>query len=80
MLSHMLDADHAAADGTDGAGPRITLDGRSLRVVDVTRLADRRSRPAPPDPTALALAERAWETADRLAATGRVYGRSTGVG
>ncbi|MBI0379509.1 aromatic amino acid lyase, partial [Streptomyces albiflaviniger] len=76
----MLDADHAAADGADSAEPRITLDGRSLRVVDVVRLADRLSRPAAPDPTALALAERAWETADRLAATGRVYGRSTGVG
>ncbi|MGW5692151.1 hypothetical protein ACWEWX_14595, partial [Streptomyces asiaticus] len=63
----MLDADHAAADGADGADPRITLDGRSLRVVDVVRLADRLSRPAAPDPTALALAERAWETADRLA-------------
>ncbi|MFE2443065.1 aromatic amino acid ammonia-lyase [Streptomyces melanosporofaciens] len=80
MLSHMLDADAAAAEGAGGAAQRITLDGRSLRVVDIARLADRVSRPAAPDPTALALAERAWETADRLAATGRVYGRSTGVG
>ncbi|WP_422398395.1 aromatic amino acid ammonia-lyase [Streptomyces hygroscopicus] len=80
MLSHMLDDSAATADGADGAAARITLDGRSLRVLDVVRLADRLSRPAAPDPTALALAERAWETADRLAATGRVYGRSTGVG
>ena len=80
MLSHMLDADAAAAEGTGGTAQRITLDGRSLRVVDIARLADRTSRPTAPDPTALALAERAWETADRLAATGRVYGRSTGVG
>ncbi|QLH22245.1 aromatic amino acid ammonia-lyase [Streptomyces sp. Rer75] len=89
MVSHMLDstafgaaagAARAAASGPGPAAPRIALDGHSLRVADVVRLADRRNLPAAPDPGALALAERAWETADRLAATGRVYGRSTGVG
>ncbi|MFI1337233.1 aromatic amino acid ammonia-lyase [Streptomyces sp. NPDC020845] len=76
MLSQILDSAGTAGD----AAPRIVLDGRTLRVVDVVRLADRTGRPAAPDPAALARAEHAWETASRLAAGGRVYGRSTGVG
>ncbi|WP_189300164.1 aromatic amino acid ammonia-lyase [Streptomyces albospinus] len=61
-------------------GRRITLDGSGLRTADVAALAERTARPAAPDPKALARAAESWETARRLAATGRVYGRSTGVG
>ncbi|MER7794678.1 aromatic amino acid ammonia-lyase [Streptomyces sp. NPDC097640] len=91
MLSQMLGSTGTAgtagsargsggADGAGGAAPQVVLDGRTLRVADVVRLADRTARPAAPDPDAFARAERSWETALRLAATGRVYGRSTGVG
>ncbi|NUP37304.1 MAG: histidine ammonia-lyase, partial [Streptomyces sp.] len=61
MLSQILVSAGTAVD----AAPRIVLDGRTLRVVDVVRLADRTGRPAAPDPAALARAERAWETASR---------------
>ncbi|MFU9037689.1 MULTISPECIES: aromatic amino acid ammonia-lyase [Streptomyces] len=73
MISHMLDT-------APRSGRRITLDGTALRTADVAALADRTARPAPPDPKALARAAESWDTARRLAATGRVYGRSTGVG
>ncbi|ARF55654.1 aromatic amino acid ammonia-lyase [Streptomyces gilvosporeus] len=58
----------------------VTLDGAGLRTADIAALADRTAHPEPPDPKALARAAESWETARRLAATGRVYGRSTGVG
>ncbi|MEU9122024.1 aromatic amino acid ammonia-lyase [Streptomyces sp. NPDC048506] len=61
-------------------GRRITLDGTGLRTADIAALAARTARPAEPDPKALARAGASWETARRLAATGRIYGRSTGVG
>ncbi|MEV7382883.1 aromatic amino acid ammonia-lyase [Streptomyces lydicus] len=73
MVSHILDTGRRA-------GRRITLDGTGLHTADIAALAERTARPAPPDPKALARAEESWETARRLAATGRVYGRSTGVG
>ncbi|MGA4879196.1 aromatic amino acid ammonia-lyase [Streptomyces lydicamycinicus] len=59
---------------------RITLDGSTLRTSDIAALAERTAHPTAPDPKALARAGESWETARRLAATGRVYGRSTGVG
>ncbi|MGW9079083.1 aromatic amino acid ammonia-lyase [Streptomyces kronopolitis] len=62
------------------AGRRITLDGTALHTADIAALAERTAHPAAPDPTAYARAAESWETARRLAATGRVYGRSTGVG
>ncbi|WP_159481211.1 aromatic amino acid lyase [Streptomyces caniferus] len=61
-------------------GRRITLDGTGLHSADVAALAERTAHPTAPDPKAFARAEESWETARRLAATGRVYGRSTGVG
>ncbi|WP_405725838.1 aromatic amino acid ammonia-lyase [Streptomyces sp. NBC_01537] len=57
----------------------VVLDGRSLTVPDVVRLADRSRRPSP-DPLAMEAAERSWHTALELAMSGRVYGRTTGVG
>ncbi|MEV0176543.1 aromatic amino acid ammonia-lyase [Streptomyces sp. NPDC050803] len=59
-------------------GP-VVLDGRGLTVADVVRLADGAARPVPTD-TALKRAARSWDAARQIAATGRVYGRSTGVG
>lgn len=61
-------------------GRRITLDGSTLRTTDIAALAERTAHPTGPDPKAFARAGESWETARRLAATGRVYGRSTGVG
>ncbi|SBT91332.1 histidine ammonia-lyase [Streptomyces sp. DI166] len=60
------------------AGP-VVLDGRGLTVADVLRLADGTARPVPDD-AAMKRAGRSWDAARRIAATGRVYGRSTGVG
>ncbi|WP_351227973.1 aromatic amino acid ammonia-lyase [Streptomyces sp. NPDC002133] len=57
----------------------VVLDGRSLPVADIVRLADGAVRPVP-DADAMKHAEHSWDTARRLAASGRVYGRSTGVG
>ncbi|MEV0374103.1 aromatic amino acid ammonia-lyase [Streptomyces sp. NPDC050636] len=62
------------------ADRRVVLDGSGLGSADVAALAERTAHPAAPDPKALARAEESWNTARRLAATGRVYGRSTGVG
>ena len=60
------------------AGP-VVLDGAGLGVADVVRLADGASRPVPA-PEALKRVEVSWDAARLIAATGRVYGRSTGVG
>ncbi|KPI16662.1 Histidine ammonia-lyase [Actinobacteria bacterium OK074] len=79
MSSRMLDV----AAPVEGAV--VALDGRGLRVADVVRLADGRDgrdggvRPLPA-PEALRRVEESWDAARRIAATGRVYGRSTGVG
>ncbi|MCR8577333.1 aromatic amino acid ammonia-lyase [Streptomyces sp. Isolate_219] len=67
-------------DNGPRTGRRITLDGSALHPTDIAALAERTAYPAAPDPKAFARAEESWETARRLAATGRVYGRSTGVG
>ncbi|MFG2353405.1 aromatic amino acid ammonia-lyase [Streptomyces sp. NPDC048521] len=57
----------------------VVLDGAGLSLPALIRLADGTARPAV-DPGALDRVHRARETADRLAATGRWYGRGTGVG
>ncbi|MET7288528.1 aromatic amino acid ammonia-lyase [Streptomyces sp. NPDC005573] len=57
----------------------VVLDGDGLGVEDVVRLADAAARAVPAD-AALRRAEESWDAARRIAATGRVYGRSTGVG
>ncbi|MDT0457829.1 aromatic amino acid ammonia-lyase [Streptomyces sp. DSM 41527] len=67
-------------DNGSSVGRRITLDGTGLHSADIAALAQRTAQPTAPDPKAFARAEESWETARRLAATGRVYGRSTGVG
>ncbi|GCD45327.1 aromatic amino acid lyase [Streptomyces paromomycinus] len=63
-----------------GAAPTVALDGRGLGVAGIAALADGAARPAALRAADLAYAEESWATARRLAATGRVYGRSTGVG
>ncbi|MFF4547577.1 aromatic amino acid ammonia-lyase [Streptomyces sp. NPDC001406] len=57
----------------------VVLDGIGLGVEDVVRLADGTVRPVPGN-DAMRRAEESWNAARRIAATGRVYGRSTGVG
>jgi histidine ammonia-lyase len=57
----------------------VVLDGRGTGVDDVVRLADGTARPVP-GTEAMKRAEESWCAARRIAATGRVYGRSTGVG
>ncbi|MEU2423843.1 aromatic amino acid ammonia-lyase [Streptomyces sp. NPDC007851] len=57
----------------------VVLDGIGMGVDDVVRLADGTARPVP-GTDAMRRAEEAWDAARQIAATGRVYGRSTGVG
>lgn len=57
----------------------VVLDGVGLGIDDVVRLADGTARPVP-GTDAMKRAEEVWDAARRIAATGRVYGRSTGVG
>ncbi|MFI9614831.1 aromatic amino acid ammonia-lyase [Streptomyces sp. NPDC052023] len=57
----------------------VVLDGRGTGVADVVRLADGAARPVP-GTEAMKRAEESWDAARVIAATGRVYGRSTGVG
>jgi histidine ammonia-lyase len=57
----------------------VILDGVGLGVEDVVRLADGTARPIPGS-DAMRRAEASWNAARTIAATGRVYGRSTGVG
>ncbi|MGW3667757.1 aromatic amino acid ammonia-lyase [Streptomyces sp. NPDC005141] len=57
----------------------VVLDGRSTGVDDVVRLADGAARPVP-GTDAMKRVEDSWCAARQIAATGRVYGRSTGVG
>ncbi len=60
-------------------GAFVVLDGAGLDADAVARIADRRAGAAVPA-AAYARAERSWRTARRLAASGRMYGRDTGVG
>ncbi|MFF7142114.1 aromatic amino acid ammonia-lyase [Streptomyces nodosus] len=64
---------------TGSGDDRVVLDGTGLDVDGVVRLADAEAVPEVPA-GALERARRSWRTAERLAATGRLYGRGTGVG
>ncbi|MFI5680969.1 aromatic amino acid ammonia-lyase [Streptomyces cellulosae] len=57
----------------------VVLDGVGLGVADVVRLADGAARPVPGS-EGMRRVEGSWDAARQIAATGRVYGRSTGVG
>jgi histidine ammonia-lyase len=76
MSSRIVDAPSAVSSGHTGL---VVLDGIGLGVEDVVRLADGSARPVPAS-DAMKRAEESWDAARRIAATGRVYGRSTGVG
>ncbi|MET7916481.1 aromatic amino acid ammonia-lyase [Streptomyces avermitilis] len=57
----------------------VVLDGSGIGVFDVVCLADGAARPVP-GTEAMKRVEESWDAARQIAATGRVYGRSTGVG
>lgn len=76
MPSQIVDAVGAVSSGH--ADP-VVLDGIGLRVEDVVSLADGTARPEPGTDAMKRVAE-SWDAARQIAATGRVYGRSTGVG
>ncbi|MDQ0746414.1 histidine ammonia-lyase [Streptomyces africanus] len=76
MSSQIVDAAGAVSSGHTGP---VVLDGIGLRVEDVVRLADGRARPVLRADAMKRVAE-SWDAARQIAATGRVYGRSTGVG
>ncbi|MGW0995543.1 aromatic amino acid ammonia-lyase [Streptomyces sp. NPDC002520] len=73
MSSRIVDVSESVRSAT------VLLDGTGLGVEDVVRLADGTARPVP-GADALLRAEHSWNAARQIAATGRVYGRSTGVG
>ncbi|MEV5874514.1 aromatic amino acid ammonia-lyase [Streptomyces sp. NPDC052101] len=73
MSSRIVDAPPSVSSAT------VVLQGAGLGVEDVVRLADGAARPVP-GADAMRRAERSWDAARQIAATGRVYGRSTGVG
>ncbi|MGW5662817.1 aromatic amino acid ammonia-lyase [Streptomyces sp. NPDC003758] len=73
MSSRMVDAPAFVRSGS------VVLDGVGLEVEDVVRLADGAARPVP-DAEAMKRVTESWDAARQIAATGRVYGRSTGVG
>ncbi|MGW2722795.1 aromatic amino acid ammonia-lyase [Streptomyces sp. NPDC001492] len=76
MSSRIVDTLPAAF--SEGTG-LVVLDGVGLGVADVVHLADGSARPVPGS-EAMRRVEESWDAARRIAATGRVYGRSTGVG
>ncbi|MGI5455403.1 aromatic amino acid ammonia-lyase [Streptomyces sp. CA-249302] len=57
----------------------VVLDGIGLGIADVVRLADGTARPVA-GTDAMRRVTESWDAARQIAATGRVYGRSTGVG
>ncbi|WP_189725445.1 aromatic amino acid ammonia-lyase [Streptomyces purpurascens] len=65
--------------GVDHGPALVALDGTGLGVADVARLASGTARPTPLN-KAMRRMEESWNAARQIAATGRVYGRSTGVG
>ncbi|MFJ9820048.1 aromatic amino acid ammonia-lyase [Streptomyces sp. NPDC101151] len=73
MSSRILDAPESVRSGA------VALDGSGLGVEDVVRLADGAACPVP-ESGAMRRVEESWNAARQIAATGRVYGRSTGVG
>ncbi|MEE1834012.1 aromatic amino acid ammonia-lyase [Streptomyces sp. SP17KL33] len=84
MSSRIMGATDAPVTAAVASAPvasagLVVLDGGVLGVADVVRLADGVVRPVP-DGAAMRRVEESWEAARLIAATGRVYGRSTGVG
>ncbi|MEW1862860.1 aromatic amino acid lyase [Streptomyces sp. NPDC088194] len=75
--SHRGNDASSAPQRAQAAG--AVLDGFGLDADGVALLADGVAGPVVP-PEAYARAERSWRTAQRLAASGRIYGRDTGVG
>ncbi|MFJ9907755.1 aromatic amino acid ammonia-lyase [Streptomyces sp. NPDC101152] len=73
MSSRIVDSPDAVHTGL------VVLDGIGLGVADVVRLADGTARPVP-GTDAMRRVTESWDAARQIAATGRVYGRSTGVG
>ncbi|WP_155060575.1 aromatic amino acid ammonia-lyase [Streptomyces blattellae] len=73
MSSRIVDTQDSVHTGL------VVLDGVGLGVADVVRLAEGAARPVP-GTEAMKRAEESWDAARQIAATGRVYGRSTGVG
>ncbi|MFD4556878.1 aromatic amino acid ammonia-lyase [Streptomyces sp. NPDC058469] len=76
MSSQIVDASDVTLSGGTGL---VVLDGVGFGVTDVVRLADGDARPVP-GTDAMKRATESWDAARQIAATGRVYGRSTGVG
>ena len=76
MSSRIVDTPDVVSPGHTGL---VVLDGIGLGVEDVARLAAGAARPVPAT-DAMKRAEESWDAARLIAATGRVYGRSTGVG
>ncbi|MET7691981.1 aromatic amino acid ammonia-lyase [Streptomyces sp. NPDC005483] len=76
MSSRIVDSPDPIAVGHTGL---VILDGIALGVADVVRLADGSARPVP-GTDAMKRVTESWDAARQIAATGRVYGRSTGVG
>lgn len=74
----MLSSRIVDAPGVEHSG-LVILDGIGMGVDDVVRLADGAARPVP-GTDGMRRAEDSWNAARQIAATGRVYGRSTGVG
>ncbi|MEV6115813.1 aromatic amino acid ammonia-lyase [Streptomyces sp. NPDC052109] len=80
MSSHIVDAPQSVPQSVPSArSATVVLDGSGLGVEDVVRLADGTAHPVP-EADAMLRAEHSWNAARQIAATGRVYGRSTGVG
>ncbi|MFE2964698.1 aromatic amino acid ammonia-lyase [Streptomyces sp. NPDC059340] len=77
MSSRNADTPRAVVAGLTAG--LVVLDGRSTGVADIVRLADGAARPVP-GTEAMKRVEQSWDAARQIAATGRVYGRSTGVG
>lgn len=76
MSSRIVDTPDPVVVGHTGL---VVLDGIGLGVADVARLADGTARPVP-GTDAMKRVTESWDAARQIAATGRVYGRSTGVG
>ncbi|MFF7074648.1 aromatic amino acid ammonia-lyase [Streptomyces pseudovenezuelae] len=76
MSSRIVDTPDPFTVGHTGL---VVLDGIGLGVADVVRLADGSARPVP-GTDAMKRVTQSWDAARQIAATGRVYGRSTGVG
>ncbi|MGW7525579.1 aromatic amino acid ammonia-lyase [Streptomyces sp. NPDC054783] len=76
MSSRIVDAPVSVPSARSAA---VVLDGAGLGFEDVVRLADGAAH-AVPEAGAMRRVEHSWNAARQIAATGRVYGRSTGVG